>query len=64
MSRKPFLCKKIAEEQLQDICPLAVRGLLHWAEWRAAPNVTENDNFHLMASFAVFFNNCGEAIYV
>lgn len=49
---------------LQEICPLAARGLLHQAEQRAAPTMTQTDCLHVTASFAALCSNCGAAIYL
>jgi len=48
----------------QDICALAVGGLLCQAEWRAAPTVMQTDSPCLMARFAAFCSNYGEEIHV
>lgn len=67
-----FFEKSLQEDQskcllllpLQDICPLAIRGLLHQAEWRAAPTMTQTDSLHLMATFAAFYSNSREVTHV
>lgn len=67
-----FFAKRLWEKQskclpsspLQEICPLAARGLLHQAQWRAAPTMIQTDSLHLTASFAALLSNCGAAIHV
>lgn len=50
--------------QIQEICPLAGRGLLHEAERRVTPTMTQTDSLHLTASFAALHCNCGAATHV
>lgn len=49
---------------LQQFCPLAGRGLLHQAEWRATPTMTQTESLHVAVSFAALHINCGATTHV